>query len=224
MLKINIPTPCHEDWNAMIPNTQGRHCNACAKTVVDFTAMTDDEVKYFFLNKKEGEKVCGRFRNEQLQRITIALPNNIFTLQMPLWKKYLAAILIAFSTMLFSCDTHLQGEPAAKVEEQTLGGLIEIPEKIDTLIGDTIYPVKPLPPPQLNVVGVLKMPLITKGNISVVPVPPINEIGIIEIADTPKIENKYDKVGEVIFVEKDSAALKKDKTKDSVSCDKKIYY
>jgi hypothetical protein len=56
MLKINIPTPCHEDWNAMIPNAQGRHCNACVKTVVDFTSMTDDEVKYFFLIKKKKKK------------------------------------------------------------------------------------------------------------------------------------------------------------------------
>ena len=110
MLKISIPKPCHEDWAAMTPNEQGRHCTSCDKTVVDFTLMDDDEVKYFFINKKE-EKVCGRFRNQQLSRIIIELPHNIFFIPMPGWKKFLAASLIVFSTTLFSCETTFKGEP-----------------------------------------------------------------------------------------------------------------
>ena len=103
MLKISIPKPCHEDWGNMNPNQQGRHCTACAKTVVDFTSMNDEEVKYFFLDKKENS-VCGRFKNEQLQRISIILPQHIFQLTMPRWKQFLAACLLAFSGILFSCD------------------------------------------------------------------------------------------------------------------------
>ncbi|MEI9959405.1 MAG: hypothetical protein WDM90_24505 [Ferruginibacter sp.] len=109
MLKISIPTPCYQDWDAMIPNTQGRLCNSCAKTVVDFTNMSDEEVKYFFINKKE-ECVCGRFRNTQLQRITIELPQNIFHIQMPFWKQFLVASLLVFSSTLFSCDTTTKGD------------------------------------------------------------------------------------------------------------------
>ncbi len=104
MIHISIPKPCHEDWNEMIPNQQGRHCNVCCKTVVDFTNMNDDEVKYFFINKKKEESVCGRFKTDQLQRINITLPYNIYKLSMPLWKQFLAACLLAFSSMLFSCD------------------------------------------------------------------------------------------------------------------------
>lgn len=104
-MHLSIPKPCHEDWTAMIPNEQGRHCNICCKTVVDFTSMTDEEVKYFFLNKNKAETVCGRFKNEQLHRIKIELPYNIYTLSMPLWKRFLTACLLAFSSMLFSCDT-----------------------------------------------------------------------------------------------------------------------
>jgi hypothetical protein len=103
MLKITIPAPCYEDWEAMTPNHQGRHCTACAKTVVDFTAMTDEEVKYFLLHQQE-KTLCGRFKNEQLQRITIALPANIFQIHLPLWKQFLTACLLAFSSMLFSCN------------------------------------------------------------------------------------------------------------------------
>ena len=103
MLQICIPTACHEDWNAMSPNQLGRHCNACMKTVIDFTNMTDDEVKNHLLNKKE-EQLCGRFTGRQLQRIRIELPSSIFQLQMPWWKRFLVASLFTFSTMLFSCE------------------------------------------------------------------------------------------------------------------------
>ncbi|MFT3678831.1 MAG: hypothetical protein QM791_01075 [Ferruginibacter sp.] len=104
MLQISIPKPCHEDWDKMTPNQQGRHCTACAKTVTDFTTMSDEEVKLFFINRTE-EKTCGRFRTDQLQRITITLPENIFSIRMAYWKKFLAACLLAFSTTLFSCET-----------------------------------------------------------------------------------------------------------------------
>jgi len=66
-MHISIPKPCHEDWTAMTPNEQGRHCNVCCKTVMDFTGMNDEEVKYFFIKKKKEAPVCGRFKNEQLQ-------------------------------------------------------------------------------------------------------------------------------------------------------------
>lgn len=120
MLKITIPTPCHEDWNKMTPDNTGRHCNACSKSVIDFTVMSDEEVKYFFLNKKEDEKVCGRFKQTQLHCIVIELPQNIFHMQMPLWKKFLAACLVVFSTTLFSCETKIKGEPNIKPETQEI--------------------------------------------------------------------------------------------------------
>jgi len=109
MFKISIPKPCHEDWSEMSPNEQGRHCNACAKTVVDFTAMSDDQVKNFFINKKE-ERVCGRFQQKQLDQLVIDLPSNIFRIDMPLWKKFLVASLVVFSTTLFSCNTSIDGQ------------------------------------------------------------------------------------------------------------------
>jgi hypothetical protein len=117
MLKISIPEPCHEDWNKMTPDETGRHCSSCAKSVVDFTGMSDHEVKHFFLNKKE-EKVCGRFRQTQLQQIVIELPQNIFSMEMPLWKKFLAACLIVFSTTLFSCDTKISDQAAIQKQNE----------------------------------------------------------------------------------------------------------
>jgi hypothetical protein len=194
MLKINIPTPCHEDWNAMVPNAQDKHCNACAKTVVDFTSMTDDEVKHFLLNRKD-EKLCGRFRNEQLHRITIDLPNNIFYLQMPLWKKYLAAILIVFSTTLFSCDTHLQGEPIPNEDFKTLGGAIVTVQKTDSTQQQIDTIALPMPPKcNEDIKGELQVvqEIYTTGNLAPIPIEPSKQeaiVGKLEYIEDPKMDS-----------------------------------
>lgn len=129
MLKISIPAPCHEDWNKMTPDETGRHCSACAKSVIDFTGMSDHEVQNSFLNKKE-ERVCGRFKQTQLQRIVINLPQNIFSMEMPVWKKFLAACLIVFSTTLFSCEIN--------INEKTVTGT-ERKDSIVDPISDNVY-------------------------------------------------------------------------------------
>lgn len=67
-LKISIPKPCNEDWNGMHPvsGITERHCDSCAKNVVDFTGFSDAQMHdYVRLN---GNKVCGRFRPDQLNR------------------------------------------------------------------------------------------------------------------------------------------------------------
>lgn len=64
-LKLSINEPCHQNWHSMNPTEQGRYCNACAKEVVDFTAMSDTEVLYYFLERKK-ENVCGRMTEQQL--------------------------------------------------------------------------------------------------------------------------------------------------------------
>ena len=156
MLQLSIPKPCHEDWEAMTPNRQGRHCNACAKTVVDFTSMTDATIKNFFLQKEPEAKVCGRFKDAQLYRIKIALPEHIFQLKMPRWKQFLTACLLAFSSMLFSCDVNVtKGEPvgALLIPISTIGSPVavidtipaeklkekKVPAECSTLTGDTIF-------------------------------------------------------------------------------------
>jgi hypothetical protein len=108
MYKISIPKPCFADWNEMTPNQQGKHCNACAKTVVDFTAMTDEAVHQYFITHYE-KQICGHFKNTQLQRISITLPQNIFRIQLPFWKKFLVAFLIAFGSTFFAIDTVVAG-------------------------------------------------------------------------------------------------------------------
>lgn len=65
-LRLNIPEPCHENWQQMTPQEQGRFCGSCQKTVVDFSMMSDQEVLNYFL--KADHKVCGRFVEDQLNK------------------------------------------------------------------------------------------------------------------------------------------------------------
>lgn len=125
MFKIQIPKPCHEDWNAMTPTQQGAFCSSCSKEVVDFTQMTDEEVQNYFLYKTAG-KTCGRFRSEQVDRIRITLPENILLQKIAGWKKIMAVVMLAFGSMLFGCDVG--------TKQNTIGDV----EKIQTAPKDTI--------------------------------------------------------------------------------------
>lgn len=63
--QIQIPKPCHADWNEMTPEQKGRFCHSCQKTVYDFTRSTDRTI----LEKFQSEaNICGRFTPEQLDR------------------------------------------------------------------------------------------------------------------------------------------------------------
>ena len=65
---LSIAKPCSANWQEFIPDGNGRVCESCNKTVVDFTRMTDDEIIYFFKNKSSS--TCGRFHSGQLKLYT----------------------------------------------------------------------------------------------------------------------------------------------------------
>ena len=66
-LKVEVPHPCHKDWNTMFPVKGGRHCTSCNKEVVDFTVMTDQEIVDFF-RERITPNTCGHFMSNQLTR------------------------------------------------------------------------------------------------------------------------------------------------------------
>jgi hypothetical protein len=63
---IAIAEPCHENWQAMAPNEQGRHCMSCQKTVIDFSLMSDQEILHYI--STANRSICGRFDNDQLNK------------------------------------------------------------------------------------------------------------------------------------------------------------
>lgn len=101
--KITIPEPCHENWEKMTSNENGRFFMSCSKTVVDFTSMFPEEIQQFFI-QNQNEKICGRFRKSQLDSITIQIPSRVLYTQTSHYKMFLLALFIAMGTTLFSCQ------------------------------------------------------------------------------------------------------------------------
>lgn len=64
---IVIRKPCHESWVEMLPEAGGRFCQLCQKTVVDFSNKTETEFNAIVSARKPGERLCGRFRIDQIQ-------------------------------------------------------------------------------------------------------------------------------------------------------------
>ena len=108
-VSITILQPCSENWAAMLPTAAGRHCAACAKTVVDFTQQTDAEILAFLARATSG-RTCGRFVAGQLerplQRAVPAVP------MAPRWRVWLAAAVAVWAAReAMSATTHAQVVP-----------------------------------------------------------------------------------------------------------------
>ncbi|MES2776226.1 MAG: carboxypeptidase-like regulatory domain-containing protein [Bacteroidota bacterium] len=92
-IHLTIPEPCHQNWNQMLPEDQGKYCLSCQKTVVDFSVMSDREVLNYFHSNTEN--TCGRFNDQQLNR-TLAVPNER---SIGKWKYFLQILLPAVFAM-----------------------------------------------------------------------------------------------------------------------------
>ena len=101
--KLTIPEPCTESWDKMTPKDNGRYCISCSKTVIDFTSMLPDEVQHFFI-QNQNQNICGRFKNSQLETITIQIPSQVLYSQIHYHKIFLLALFITMGTTLFSCQ------------------------------------------------------------------------------------------------------------------------
>lgn len=95
---ISIPNPCHENWNEMKAEEQGRFCLKCAKTVVDFTQKSKEQIISYF--EELSGKVCGRFLNEQLTAEPIKLKVNQHKMRI-----FTCALYLVFGSFLFSCTS-----------------------------------------------------------------------------------------------------------------------
>jgi hypothetical protein len=69
--RITIPEPCHEDWNNMTPTEKGRFCVVCDKCLTDFTTLSTPQL---FAQVSAGKNICGRFREDQLNRFIYQHP------------------------------------------------------------------------------------------------------------------------------------------------------
>jgi len=104
--KLTIAEPCHENWNQMLPEEQGKFCLSCQKTVVDFSAMSDREVLNYF-NNNTGN-TCGRFNNDQLNK-TLSVPKER---SIGKWKYFWQILLPAVFAMHKADAQKVTGKPA----------------------------------------------------------------------------------------------------------------
>jgi hypothetical protein len=93
-IQLQVPEPCHENWNNMTSTQQGRFCMSCQKEVIDFSVMTDKEILAHI--STASKSICGRAGNDQINRDLImpAEPRKI-------WWKYwmgIAASLVMLSS------------------------------------------------------------------------------------------------------------------------------
>lgn len=103
----------------MTPVDNGRYCAACRTAVIDFSTWTDAAIRDYF-TEHHGGGFCGRFKTEQVDRITISIPENIFNYKLSSWKKFLIILLLCFGNSFLGIDASLgmtrhffQGEPVA---------------------------------------------------------------------------------------------------------------
>ena len=91
-LRLQIPEPCHQPYDKMHSLPDGRYCEKCEKTVVDFTNISDGELVRIF--QKHQGRICGVFRGDQL--------NRYMPLPMPIEKNRNWKMVAAFaSAMIF---------------------------------------------------------------------------------------------------------------------------
>jgi hypothetical protein len=113
---ISIPEPCHEDWNSMTPDANGKFCNSCSKSVIDFTNKTDAEIHAMMMERKD-EKVCGHFKKTQVNRpLALTIPFHTLPRNLSPARAFAVALFIVFGTLLFSCTNELD----QKINEITL--------------------------------------------------------------------------------------------------------
>jgi len=133
-LHLSIPEPCHEDWSKMTPTAQGACCQACHKTVVDFTKKSNDEI-YRMFEQHEG-KICGRFALYQLDSPIIKFEHKGSWFN---WKA-IAASLAALITAERAAGLMSQN-PLAEIEQVSYNDTITIHEQVkkDGVLPKAVY-------------------------------------------------------------------------------------
>ncbi|MFK7814460.1 MAG: carboxypeptidase-like regulatory domain-containing protein [Maribacter sp.] len=73
-IRISVKKPCSEKFENFTPTAAGGFCDSCQKEVIDFTAMTSDELINHFSNTSG--QTCGRFKNSQLKTYEPMMSHN----------------------------------------------------------------------------------------------------------------------------------------------------
>ena len=133
---IQIPEPCHENWDNMLPDAKGKFCTSCSKSVVDFSNKTDLEIRTILAEHKD-QKVCGHFKSSQINRpLNIRIDLDNLPKNMSSTKRFTLALFLVFGTFLFSC-TDVNGQVVKNIEVEETGKVVYMKGKIRSRIVET---------------------------------------------------------------------------------------
>lgn len=134
--RIEIPKPCRAGWETMEAAEKGRFCGECSKIVIDFTAMSTDEIKAYFLQHKD-QKICGHFISSQISRKMSKTEQFLTDLHIKTEKisyripRIAASFVIVSMMTLTGCggDEHVAGE-MIPIDQQVDGGAMMITDEM----------------------------------------------------------------------------------------------
>ncbi|MFT5823641.1 MAG: hypothetical protein ACI8ZM_004903, partial [Crocinitomix sp.] len=147
-MRVNIPSPCSENWNEMSTTQRGAFCQKCAVDVIDFSKKNAQEVKET-LKANIGKHMCGRFTTTQLAGLSHAYQvwenQSTRTFQ----SKFLLACVMAFGLTLFTgCENSIAQSDSFKsfnpnqitlaIEDSTKTDSTQMTQNIDTTINGYI--------------------------------------------------------------------------------------
>lgn len=95
---LNIPNPCHEKWDRMLPQDRDKFCMQCSKKVFDFTGLDNAEIIQMIEQSKG--RICGRMSQSQLNRPLEIQPKK--KNKSKLYKVLAGAILIGTTGNVFA--------------------------------------------------------------------------------------------------------------------------
>jgi hypothetical protein len=95
----------------MQPNSDGRFCEHCKKSVIDFSQMSDNEIA-FYLHLHRGENLCGRVKATQNEKKYAFIQTQ--RTDSPV-KRYVMAIMAGLLVALPS-QANAQDKPSVKIE------------------------------------------------------------------------------------------------------------
>lgn len=141
--KISIPKPCNENWNSMSPYKNGRFCNSCNKTVIDFTKMNHPEIQKYFTENSGRERICGHFKLNQIESEESIKYDKLRTRFnrikiKPIKKLALFSLSLVFTLTSCMGKAAVDGEPAVisndTINESEINNDVENAEKLNDSI------------------------------------------------------------------------------------------
>jgi hypothetical protein len=195
----------------MSPAKDGRHCDSCRKTVVDFTGMSDREIARYLA--QSGPDVCGRLLPEQL--------NRPLQTETPVRRTAWAGWSLLFSGLLMASDRRvvhkIAGPPVHKEfpvsglsEEDIFVGAMKFEISRTDCYGsadtDILEPVADTAQMGAPVQEIIPVPVIGARNLDSSMIPPVNlpeedvaEVGVAVngMLEPPYPEDALDTLGNV---------------------------